>query len=75
MLKRVPTFGLTPMLATVVWVIVALSVAGLIYGLLCLDGFDSNLLAEGVGLGVHTPSRTHLPVLANRDLAEIKMHI
>lgn len=55
MLKRVPTFGLTPMLSTLVWVIVGLSVAGLIYGLHYLDGFDSNLLAEGVGIGLGIP--------------------
>jgi hypothetical protein len=32
-----------------------LSVVGLLYGLSCVDGFDSNLLAEGVGIGIGIP--------------------
>jgi hypothetical protein len=55
MLKRVPTFGLTPKLAAVVWAVSVACVGGLIYGLRCLDGFGSNLLAEAAGIGLAIP--------------------
>jgi hypothetical protein len=55
MLRRVPTFGLSLKLATVVWGVGVACIGGLIYGLLCLDGFDSNLLAEAVGIGLGIP--------------------
>ncbi len=55
MFKRVPTFGLSGSLAALVWAISIACVGGLIYGLSCLDGFGSNLLAEGVGIGIGIP--------------------
>lgn len=55
MLKRVPTFGLSSKLAAAVWLVSAASIGGLIYGLRCLDGFGSNLLADAVGIGLGIP--------------------
>lgn len=55
MLKGVPTFGLSSKLAGAVWLISVACVGGLIYGLYCIDGFGSNLLAEAVGIGLGIP--------------------
>lgn len=55
MLKRVPTFGLSTKLAGAVWLVSAACVGGLIYGLHCINGFGSNLLAEAIGIGLAIP--------------------
>ncbi len=48
-------FGLPGRLSAVVWSVTAVSVVGLLYGLSRVDGFDSNLLAEAVGIGIGIP--------------------
>lgn len=53
--RTIPTFGLRGHLAALVWVISLACLGGLVYGLTCLDGFDSNLLAEVVGIGLGIP--------------------
>jgi hypothetical protein len=53
--RTIPTFGLSGRLAALVWAISLTCLGGLVYGLGSLDGFDSNLLAEVVGVGLGIP--------------------
>jgi hypothetical protein len=48
-------FGLTGRWAKVVWIVSALSVVALVYGLVRVNGFGSNLFAEAVGIALGIP--------------------
>lgn len=48
-------FGLTGGWAEAVWVVNVLSVLALAFGLVCVNGFGSNLLAEAVGIAAGIP--------------------